>query len=396
MKRNSHTWTHNNLMLDPTATDGNGGGTTIVAPQPESVPSIGSPSPTSAPAEAAPTVPSGGKPSEKLSIGDWGGIDDEFGVKFPDAKPADAAKKTEEVKAPVGKDTTVPKAQTDTVQTQDTTQQQNQRDYSIFDEADREILKKAPNFIFDYFKEHVAPLRKLNKELGDKLAAAGSNVLPVSYHENPNAYMLSPTWQQGVQTAQQHEFEENHWEQQLAALEAGNSSYTDIKGYDQQGNPVMEKVELTAETLPRAKIQLQKWLNTTSSVRQAHIGEMQKIAANHKNTHSEVISNVKAITEKFFKPYTDPKHPRAAVMAQAKQGLHPALQQSPLADIIAYNYGMTLDLIAALEAKDKEIATLKGIKNDRVAAGPTSGEVQRGVAPTNVNGSGKLSMKDWQ
>lgn len=333
------------------------------------------------------------KPGETLSM-------DAFKDVLPEIVPT-LAKPSHEVKvapvtndnkleiAPVTKDTIIPLSAP--VIATVTPPISNARDYSVFEETERDLLKKASNEVFAHLSKELPRLRAIEKQA--KEAQQNGMRLPDSLAQHPNAYTLSPEFVQVSQELKYLTFEENHWTEQARRAEAGEREVFDL-AYDAQGNPKFTAIALTAENISGIKVGLSKNINQTVASKQQYTNAATQIQQTYGTRWNKASETLREAEEKYFGAYKAADNPRAKEIAQFKQLLPSEFQQHPLANTVAKLYAYILDGSAAYKKLEMEVNATKQIQQDRTAAGPTASAATGSSGGTRANGN-QLSMADF-
>ena len=168
------------------------------------------------------------------------------------------------------------------------------RDYSQFaDPADAEIASKLPNHLYERFAKITKQAREdavKRAELQEQLDKAPAQ-RPAYEFEHPEAYKITPEWQQVVQAHDAYAYEENFWETQLERIKQGEP-WEDLRGYDKDGNPQTVKmparedgkVDFRAETavtrlFNRATANKENLLHKAHEIKNSHSARARKIKA---------------------------------------------------------------------------------------------------------------------
>lgn len=127
------------------------------------------------------------------------------------------------------------------------------RDYTGFSEDQVKVLKNMSKESFEY----VAPILKQQKEL-EKLKTA-------TYLQHPNAYVLSPEFQQNQQLAYKAQREAAVWEEQLLKMRKGEE-WTPPVGIDKDGNFIYgDKRPASLQDEEQVRLALSKCLQAKQS-----------------------------------------------------------------------------------------------------------------------------------
>lgn len=256
------------------------------------------------------------------------------------------------------------------------------RDYSIFDPADVEVLKKLPNAAFDRFKSAFVEKAQLKAEADDlkqKLSAQPKE--PGYLYEHPDSFMLRPEFTDLLQKEEQANSLEGFYEEQLIAARQA----LPVRIHNQQGQ-LVEIPNETGTVDPRVEVYLQRQLNQFSSNAQQIKRQLAEYQAGWKQKVSAVQQQIEAVDKQLFPSWDDNKltPEEKAIYKQGFDITPEPLRNSPQTKTLA----RALVAYARLSTSaQQEINTLKarlaelegskgkpGAPSMRPATPPTAGE----------------------
>lgn len=278
------------------------------------------------------------------------------------------------------------------------------RDYSIFKPEDAEFLKATPNQVFDYLKTRLPALydnEKKSAEYQEQLAKLKEGRLPDSYYEHPNAYMLTPEFEQLSLKSDRVNFEQQHWMEQLERIESGQP-FVELKGYNKQGQPVYSEPR---EAQSRDKVFAQQTLMAVQQAAMDIDNKLGSLQQGFGSRHQQDLNLIKEESKKRFPWLSDEKKLQdeitlddgkkasvKSIIEKAKSVLPASVRNHPLSDVFGNMYAATLMINQEGKKKDQLIAQLQQQLKDRNSGEPSSEARSSQISePTATrNGNGKL------
>jgi len=268
----------------------------------------------------------------------------------------------------------------------------SKRDYSDVTEDQKEILKHIPNYLLGKVKSYLKDNEKLkadHEKLKGDFEKVKTGQLPEVYFDHEKAYLLHPEYDKAQQLNSQLDFEEAHYEQQLAAIENGQD-WWELVGY-KDGQPQYKehkalgnnKIDIAGRILAHKNLAI--YTNKRNEVQQK-LGE---ITSSFKQQHEATKQAYTMIGDKFFSKIKDIKAlPEQAqtYYNQAKEYLNktlPAFKDHPLVDFLAKSALSNIYKTSELKKLRAENKTLKEKGVDLVKAGPTSKDLSGGATVKN-------------
>jgi hypothetical protein len=258
------------------------------------------------------------------------------------------------------------------------------RDYSVFEEGDREIFKNTRNDAFNRIKDIYAE----NKELKKKVAETPKGT---QVYGHPHAYALSPEYQQLSNTVGIASQIEDHWEQQLISVKKGGKwqdADIDPKTGKLVLGPVQDADDMTEFQLGK---HLRSAQNQTFRIQQ----KLENFQNDYSSKYQQSVKKIEGMKEQYFKAFQEDKNIGEAFkksVAGIQSELPSEFQDHPLADLLAHT-GAALMFIAQENKKLKAGTTIKAsVKADAAKAPPTKGS----FVNTGKKSNGMPSFSDFQ
>lgn len=236
------------------------------------------------------------------------------------------------------------------------------RDYSIFDSADVDAFKKMGNEAFDKVKK----IYQENKELKSRPTENKSG-LPDSYYSHPEAYTLVPEYKKTSDFLKQAEGIQSHWKKQEYNINKNGKIST------LDWDPVNKKIVVSAERdATEADVELvEKMLSDSRDQTSEQKTKLKEITTGFKIRHDADVSFIKDAEKRFFPDFDDgEKDPTKELRAEIVKTLPESLKSNPLTSIFSKVGAHNAMLLNQVKTLQKEIATLKGVKQDEKASPP--------------------------
>lgn len=263
------------------------------------------------------------------------------------------AKVEDKVEAPVEKPVETPATPEPLAFTQTT------RDYSVFDPADVEALKKLPNAAFNRFRETFVAAKKDKEELETlRKEISAKPKEPVYLYEHPEAYMLQKDFTNLLEQEDQSNQLVNFYQTQLAKASEGE----DIQIINGQGQ--LQELKLNGRVNGQVMAHLQVELNKYVQFQQQAKLATQQYQARYKQQVNTVAQQLKQIDDKLFPGFSvDKLSPEEkSVYEYAYQITPEPLRGSPQTKLLAQAYVSYSQLHASTSARiaelEKQLAAL--------------------------------------
>lgn len=261
------------------------------------------------------------------------------------------------------------------------------RDLEGFGEQEKIWLQRMPYESYEYFSKLLKDKKEIDKtyndekkSLTDKIAAleSGKQILPESYYENPNAFVLSPEFGKLQHNAQLSKQVEDHWTEQLRKMEKGenwipltNDSKTGEIVYDEEREYSSDDKVYVLRQLTGASQQVAKFNF-----------ELERFVSGFNETHKTYVSKIKE-TEKTMLPVFENKE---TIEYKTYEAIKPKVEQwgirkdNPAFDFLTKAIALNIIFRDALVSMLSEQQKTKSLKEEQVKAGPTA---------SSFSGSGK-------
>ena len=273
------------------------------------------------------------------------------------AEKAEEAKVEEKIEekaeAPVEKPAETPAAPEPLAFTQTT------RDYSVFDPADVEALKKLPNAAFNRFRDTFVAAKKDKEELETLRKEISSKPKePVYLYEHPEAYMLQKDFTNLLEQEDQSNQLVSFYQTQLARASEGE----DIQIINGQGQ--LQELKLNGRVNGQVMAHLQVELNKYVQFQQQAKLATQQYQSRYKQQVNTVAQQLKQIDDKLFPGFSvDKLSPEEkSVYEYAYQITPEPLRGSPQTKLLAQAYVSYSQLHTTTAAKiaelEKQLAAL--------------------------------------
>lgn len=269
------------------------------------------------------------------------------------------------------------------------------RDYAGLPSEEADLLKHVSNQAFNYLK----PVLLEKKKLGEVIAAkdkeivnlkSGKQMMPDSYFEHPQAFVLSPEYNEASNTINTLTFVQTHWKQQMARIRKGEE-WQGLQIDDKTGRIAYGKPQVAT---PEAEADVLTYLQSVNNQVQTSQQNLINIQNNFRARHDVATNIIKQAEKEHFAVYDDPKHPMQPMIKHLMENIPTEYRGSPLASLAVKSGVAMLQMKRMYETVLAENAELKKsgvngnsiVSEDKSKAGPNEGDVE------NV-GSDKASSK---
>ena len=270
------------------------------------------------------------------------------------------------------------------------------RDYTGFDEEDKNFLKKLPN---DLFAKYSTRIKQREEEFKQQLEQAKTS--QPTFTEHLEGYRLLPRYKELSDTAAQSSELEAHYLNQLTRIkqgqswqhiagidDKGNVTYTTIPGKtqkDSEGNevPILDSV---------SEVKVQQILNKLSAESSSINREIDQIRQGHKQSVETTISQIDNLRSRLFAninldsaPYKEAKNAIGSFFSDT-------LRQHPSTQLFMDGYAVATQLAARVRQLDAQVKQLQKTQKDKKLAGPNSRNVG---ASDKTKTEPTLKASDW-
>lgn len=290
---------------------------------------------------------------------------------------------------------------TSTPANQDPTQNPNFVDLSEFGEQQQTWLKRMPSDARKYFadlirvdksnQEEIKTHKKKIQEISE-----GKVTIPDSYYEHPEAFKITPAYQEYQQNIGLAQSIYDHWVRQKQLVRAGKDwvDTEDIQDPKTGRTRVMLKNPQAAdenteiyidENLALARRQIADLENGINALQHEHLGK-----------HKAYSENLRSLEAKYYPQFEDEKYEQRGVLTQLEKDLttggimnktNPAF--GLLSRSLAMNYIYAQYIKNKLTTQQKEVER----KVEAAKAGPNSSNFTASGGTTN-NNPPKISFKE--
>lgn len=229
---------------------------------------------------------------------------------------------------------------------------QTTRDYSIFDPADVDALKKLPNAAFNRLRERFVESKKIKDEFDALKKEVSSRPKEPTYlYEHPEGYMLQPEFTNLLTQEDQSNQLVNFYQEQLARASEGE----DFQFLNEQGQ--VQSVKLNGRVSGKANALLQVELNRYAQMQQQAKLAVQQFQHRYKQGVATVGQQLKQLEDKFFPGFDETKlsGEDKAVYDYAYQITPEPLRNSPQTRLLAKAYVEFAKLHSSTAARIAEL-----------------------------------------
>lgn len=229
---------------------------------------------------------------------------------------------------------------------------QTTRDYSIFDPADVDALKKLPNAAFNRLRDRFVESKKTKDELDVLKKEVSSRPKEPTYlYEHPEGYMLQPEFTNLLTQEDQSNQLVNFYQEQLARASEGE----DFQFLNEQGQ--VQSVKLNGRVSGKANALLQVELNRYVQLQQQAKQAVQQFQHRYKQGVATVGQQLKQLEDKFFPGFDETKlsGEDKAVYDYAYQITPEPLRNSPQTRLLAKAYVEFAKLHSSTAARIAEL-----------------------------------------
>jgi hypothetical protein len=225
------------------------------------------------------------------------------------------------------------------------------RDMTGIDEADIPLFKKMGNDSFDKLKPiYIAQKTAIQEkqQLQQQIDEFQKVGVPKSYYQHPQAYTLSPKYNDLASRTRSAQAIQQHWAEQMARIRRGEE-FVDLvedgKGGIVRAQPRPATAEDEANVIGYLTGAQTQYINAQTQLRQFEDGWTQ--------SHQRDVQFLKSVEDQYFPGYNDDKHPTKAVQKSILESLPESQRDNVLAPLLSKT-GATNVL---LQNKVKELTT---------------------------------------
>ena len=264
-----------------------------------------------------------------------------------------------------------------------------ERDYTGFSEDEQKVLRAMSNEAFNYVRPKLLENQSLANFIKekDKMIAdlkVGKQILPDSYYEHPQAYVLTKEYNDNISVLNKAAEIENFWQQQFVKIRQGDK-WQSLDGIDKDGNLIVNPKPLEANA--RSEAAVMGYMNAAAQQVAERRASVLQLQHSFKARHAQSVSVLQEAEKKHFAAYEDAKHPYAPVMKTIRDSIPAELRGSPLTSLLVKSSTAVIQLghiVKQLQTENAELKAAKGVTgavatsvktvNDKAAAGPTEAD----------------------
>jgi hypothetical protein len=275
----------------------------------------------------------------------------------------------------------------DDINKQQNNQQQNQpkrRDYSWVPAEMLPEIKKLKNNEYAFAERVIKPLVTANNQLKQK-AAENSNPLklPDNYYNHPQAYTLSPEYQQIESNHQLASSVADHWAEQEVNIRR-NGKFIDLVEKDGKIFKTEER-DATAQD----EVVINKRIRFANNQLARIEKQKEEVVGGFKKSHEDAVTYMNEAMTKLFPGFDAEDHPTKPMQKKIIEALPAPYQTHPLANVVATITAANALLKQEADTYKKELAKIKGIKHDATNAPPR----KNNFVPGSNNNTAKVGTK---
>jgi hypothetical protein len=229
--------------------------------------------------------------------------------------------------------------------------------------------------------------------------------MPDSYYEHPQAFVLTPEYNDNIAVLNKASEIENYWAEQFAKIRQGDT-WRDLD-MDAKGNLIYGKTENKADAQSEALVM--RYMNAAAQQVAQRRAAVMTLQQTYGDRHRKAIGVLKEAEKKHFAAYEDPKHPYAPVMKTIGDSIPVELRGSPLAPFVIKSATATIQLGHLVKQQQTEIAELKAklaaggngaasakTTTDKKDAGPTESDTTVATSEGKGGGEPEVTFDDFE
>lgn len=272
------------------------------------------------------------------------------------------------------------------------------RNLEGFGDQEKIWLKRMPYEAYEYFSKTLKEKRELDnrfkeetKKLTDKVTAleSGKQILPESYYDNPNAFILSPEFGKIQYNAQLSKQVEEHWTEQLRKFKKGEN-WTPLTNDPKTGELLFDdEREYNADD----EVYILRQLNGANQQVVKFNSELERFVGGFQESHKSYISKIRQV-EKEMLPVFENKE---SVEYKTYEAIKPKVEawgirkDNPAFEMLTKAVALNLVFRDALLGILQQQQQTKSLKEEQVKAGPTASSFSGGGSANNELNKPKIS-----
>jgi len=265
-------------------------------------------------------------------------------------------------------------------------EQMKDEDFTGYSEEEVSYFKKMDKTAREWVKGQI----KKQKEEIERLRTPSNNI-PQNWLEHEEAYRLHPVFKESAAIVERAGLERQYWENQLIAVKNGEK----WKDLVEQGGKLYQQ-ERAADA--QSEVYLFNLIDNCKRIEAEHAGKATAIRNTFQQQRSQLTSGIRSIEDKFFPQYTDAKAWQDNKYVKNAQTIlqNFGQQSNPLGNFFLKLYLWGLDVYEKNQELESKLNGKQTLKEERLRAGPTAGELQGGKT-TSVDPEDKpFDMADFE
>lgn len=250
------------------------------------------------------------------------------------------------------------------------------------------FLKKMAPDAREYVKARFNEVLAKEAEIAEKnkvieTIQAGRTPIPQSYYENPNAYLLDPSFHQATQRAALAEQVQNHWRIQHRAILSGEDWYDLEAVKDAKGNTVgFQPSKTPTKASGSAQADVEEWLSDAKVQLGRELNQRNAIVQNFSKQVQTIQQQIKQAETELFPPEKWDKQDsaEAKLVENVKAGIRQlgATEANPLFPLLAKTGAALIQMKEYLASQGAKQDVTKKIEANTRKAGPTAEALKSG------------------
>lgn len=269
----------------------------------------------------------------------------------------------------------------------------NARDYTIFPEEVRPFLKKASNEAFQYavkLQKDVTKLTADSVEKDKKVKELADKHIPDSYYQHPEAYVLSPDFQQASQGLTTISTLESFYKQQMVNIREGKD-IQELTFADGKFGALPAR-----KATPNDEVDIMQKLTQLTSQRTGLQGKVEAMKTGFATRFATDSAFVKGIETQYFSDYEKPDSPAQPKIKEVMSKLPASFQSHPLASLLVKSVVANLEMNGIVQKLADYIKTLKNGNATVAAASKAAGPVQSETVVGKGSAEGTVSIDEFE
>lgn len=279
-----------------------------------------------------------------------------------------------------------------------------ERDLTSYTPDEQKVLRGMSNEAWAFVSPKLVEHKNLAKVLGekDKQIAdlkVGKQMMPESYYEHPNAFQLTPEYNNSAQVLNIASAVQAHWKEQFVKIRQGED-WHDIDINPKTGQIVVNGTAKKADATSEAAVM--EYMNFAAQQVEKSRSNILEMQAGFKERHNNAVGVLKDAEEKHFSAYKDPNHPYAPVMKSIAASIPAELRGSPLASLLIKSSTAVIQLSNLLKEAQVKLAAGNGAQviapktiADKRNAGPTEADTQVSTSSGQKTAEPEVTIDDF-